>query len=152
MIKTAKYAFIAGVLVIAPLFAYSLTARAETPAKSPPVTSPGENKTEASTGGGLITFEATLVDASAKALKKTATVDVKVAAIGLVDPDTTDGKPKPGQAHLHYQLDKGPIIATTATKLSFHNLTPGQHTIMVTLAGNDHNPIGRENVLTVTIP
>jgi hypothetical protein len=117
-----------------------------------PAPAPGASQVKDTQGGGLITFEAKLVDPAVKAKSKTATVEVKVAASQLVDPDTTDGKPHPGQHHLHYQLDNGPVIATTATKLSFHNLAPGQHTIKVTLAENDHTAVGRENVLTVTIP
>jgi hypothetical protein len=37
-------------------------------------------------------------------------------------------------------------------KLSFHGLTPGAHKIVVTLAGNDHNPLGPQQTLNVTIP
>ena len=57
-----------------------------------------------------------------------------------------------GQGHLHYQLDKGPIIATPTRKLSFHELPPGSHTIVVMLVGNDHKPLGPEERLTVNIP
>lgn len=150
MRTTLQQSLVFAALVAAPLWALSTLARAEYGAKAP--TASAANVTKDSIGGGLVTFEAVLVDAPAKALKKSATVDVKVAAINLVDPDATDGKPKAGQGHLHYQLDKGPIIATTATKLSFHGLAPGPHTIVVTLAGNDHQPISRENSLSVTIP
>jgi hypothetical protein len=61
-------------------------------------------------------------------------------------------KPRPGQGHLHYQVDDGPVIATTATKLSFHGLKPGAHKIVVTLAANDHSPLGPQQALEVTIP
>jgi hypothetical protein len=57
-----------------------------------------------------------------------------------------------GQGHLHYQVDNGPVIATTTTKLSFHELSAGQHKVMVMLVGNDHKPLGAEETLTVTIP
>jgi len=151
--------FLLASLVAAPFAMNASNARAQASgdtATSPKVvethTKVMESQTKDETGGGLITFKASLVSPSEKAAKQTATVEVKVAAINLVDPDTTDGKPQPGQAHLHYQLDNGAIIATTATKLSFHALSPGPHRITVTLAGNDHVPIGRENVLTVTIP
>jgi len=106
----------------------------------------------AAVASGTVMLNAQLVDASAKAMKKSATVQVKVAGTDLVDPYATDGKPKAGQAHLHYKLDNGPIIATTAVKLSFHGLTPGKHTITVAVAGNDHNPISPETTLTVDIP
>jgi hypothetical protein len=136
-------------LLTAPVFIAGSQSSAQAPATAP---APGVSQVKDTQGGGLVTFEAKLVDPTVKAKSKTATVEVKVEATHLVDPDTTNGKPASGQNHLHYQLDNGPIIATTATKLSFHNLTPGPHTIKVTLAENDHTPVGRENVLTVAIP
>jgi hypothetical protein len=95
---------------------------------------------------------AVLVDAENKAKKQAATVDVKVTGIALTDPAKVNEQPKPGQGHLHYQVDGGPIIATTTTKLSFHGLTSGQHKIVVMLAANDHTPLGPQETLTVTIP
>jgi hypothetical protein len=87
-----------------------------------------------------------------KAKKHAVGVQVHVAGIDLVDPATTDEKPAPGQGHLHYQLDAGPLIATTVTKLDFHKLSPGKHQITVMLAGNDHSPLGPKETLHVTIP
>ncbi len=58
----------------------------------------------------------------------------------------------PGQGHLHYQVDKGPVVATPTAKLTWHDLTPGTHTIVVMLAGNDHKPLGPQQQLTVTVP
>ena len=98
------------------------------------------------------TMTATLVDAEKKAQQKAATVKVDVTGIKLIDPALANEQPKAGQGHLHYQVDDGPIIATPATKLSFHGLTSGQHKILVVLAGNDHNPLGPQQTLTVTIP
>jgi hypothetical protein len=83
---------------------------------------------------------------------KSAGVKVTVAGVGLVDPQMVGSDPRWGQGHLHYQIDGGPVIATTATKLSFHDLTPGRHTIVVLLAGNDHRPLGPKRILTVSIP
>ena len=83
---------------------------------------------------------------------KAATVDVKVTGIAIIDPAKVKEQPRKGQGHFHYQVDDGPIIATTAPKLSFHGLTPGQHKIVVMLAGNDHNPLGPQETLNVTIP
>jgi hypothetical protein len=93
-----------------------------------------------------------LVDAEAKAQKKEATVKVTVTGATMTDPASVKEKPKAGQAHLHYQVDSGPIIATTTTKLSFHELTPGEHKIMVVLSANDHGPLGPKETLTVRIP
>ncbi len=98
------------------------------------------------------TLKAMLVDAENKAKKQAATVDVKVTGIEIIDPAKVKEQPRKGQGHFHYQVDDGPIIATTAPKLSFHGLTPGQHKIVVTLAGNDHNPLGPQETLNVTIP
>jgi hypothetical protein len=101
---------------------------------------------------GTPTLTAKLVDPEKKAQQKAATVDVKVTGIKIIDPATANEKPIAGQGHLHYQVDEGPIIATTTMKLSFHGLTPGPHKIVVTLAGNDHNPLGPQETLNVTIP
>ena len=94
---------------------------------------------------------ATLVSPEKKAPQKTATVEVNVTGIELVDPDQ-HAIPAAGQGHLHYQLDNGAVIATTASKLSFHDLPVGQHTILVILAANDHKPLGPQEKLTFTIP
>jgi hypothetical protein len=98
------------------------------------------------------TMTAKLVDADKKASAKAATVEVTTSGIQLVDPGISMEKPVTGQGHLHYQLDKGPIVATPAAKLSFHELAPGAHTIVVMLAGNDHKPLGPQAVLNVTVP
>jgi hypothetical protein len=97
-------------------------------------------------------FTATLVDAEQAAKKKAATVEVTVIGIQLVDPPKPGEKPVPGHGHLHYQVDEGFTIATTASKLSFQGLTSGTHKITVGLAADDHSPVGSPQVLTVTIP
>ena len=95
---------------------------------------------------------AKLIDADKKAADKAATVEVTTSGVELVDPAMSKEKAVPGQGHLHYQLDKGPVVATPAAKLSYHELTPGPHTILVVLAGNDHKPLGPQQQLTVTVP
>lgn len=107
---------------------------------------------QVSAAQGGPTMVAKLVDPEKKAQGKSATVDVKVTGLKLTDPAAVNEKPMAGQGHVHYQVDDGPVIATTTTKLSFHGLTPGQHKIVVMLAGNDHNPLGPQETLTVTIP
>jgi hypothetical protein len=77
------------------------------------------------------------------------TVRVEVKGVGMVDPATTGGVKKTGQGHLHYRVDRQPIIATTATELTFRNLGPGPHTIEVMLAANDHTPLGPQQVIRV---
>jgi hypothetical protein len=95
---------------------------------------------------------AKLVDPMEKAKKQAATVQVTVKGIRIVDPALSGEKPIKGQGHLHYQVDDGPVVATTAPKLSFHGLKPGSHTITVVLAANDHSPLGPQEKLTVSIP
>jgi hypothetical protein len=95
---------------------------------------------------------AAFVEQEANAQKNAATVQVNVSGLRLTDPAAAGGQPKPGQGHIHYQVDNGPVVATPVTKLSFHGLTPGQHQIIVMLAGNDHTPLGPEQRLTLTIP
>jgi hypothetical protein len=97
-------------------------------------------------------LKATLVNPEHNAQEHAATVQANVAGVEMVDPATVKETPKEGQGHLHYQVDKGPVVATTATKLSFHDLSSGQHTIVVMLAANDHSPLGPKETLNVTIP
>lgn len=111
----------------------------------------GTNQSRTGTGGSG-TLSAMLVDRENKARKAEATVQVTTSGIKIVDPASAQEKPRSGQGHFHYRLDNGPVIATTATKLSFHELTPGQHTITVMLAGNDHSPLGPQETLNVTVP
>lgn len=109
-------------------------------------------RAQAPGGATKPTMVAKLIDADKKAADRAATVEVTTSGVELVDPAISMEKAVPGQAHVHYQLDKGPIIATHAAKLSFHELTPGVHTIVVMLAGNDHKPLGPQQTLTVTVP
>ena len=99
-----------------------------------------------------ISMKAELVDADAKAIKKEATVKVTVVGVEMTDPAEAKEQPKDGQGHLHYRVDDGPVIATTVTKLSFHDLSQGKHVFQIVLAGNDHKPLGPETTLSVTVP
>lgn len=99
-----------------------------------------------------VELSATLSDPEKKAQERTATVEVKVVGIQLIDPAAVYEEPQQGQGHLHYQVDKGPVIATTTTKLSFHELSLGAHKITVMLVGNDHQPLGPRETLTVNVP
>jgi hypothetical protein len=95
---------------------------------------------------------AKLSDAEKKAQEHTATVEVRVAGIQLIDPAAVNEQPQQGQGHLHYQVDTGPVIATTTTKLSFHELSSGSHEITVMLVSSDHQPLGPRETLPVIIP
>ncbi|HXT01937.1 MAG TPA: hypothetical protein VN915_14780 [Elusimicrobiota bacterium] len=136
---------IAAVFALAVLCAAPLRAQSPDSASNTP-----EMKTERK--GKAPTLEAKLVDADAKAKKQSATVECKVGGLKLVDPGMVHEKPMKGQGHLHYRVDDGPVIATTATKLSFHELKPGAHTFTVMLAANDHSPLGPSQTLNVTVP
>lgn len=109
-------------------------------------------KAEPVTTTGKYTMTARLVDRAKKAAKKEATVEVAVGGIKLTDPASVKEQPRPGQGHLHYQVDDGPVIATTAPKLSFHDLKSGHHRIQATLVANDHSKLGPEQTLEVNIP
>ena len=93
-----------------------------------------------------------LVDEEQKAKEDSATVQVHVSGFRMVDPDRARGRAVAGQGHLHYRIDQGPAIATTSSKLTFHDLTPGQHTIEVQAVGNDHQRLTDMQKLTITIP
>lgn len=93
-----------------------------------------------------------LVNEEANAKKGNATVVATVEGFELVDAASVHEAPRIGQGHLHYRVDDGPVIATTATKLSFHELEPGPHHFEVMLVGNDHRSIGVSETLNVTIP
>jgi hypothetical protein len=102
--------------------------------------------------GATPELSAKLSDAEKKAQEHTATVEVRVVGIQLIDPAAVNEQPQQGQGHLHYQVDTGPVIATTTTKLSFHELSSGSHEITVMLVSNDHQPLGPKETLPVTIP
>jgi len=98
------------------------------------------------------TLTAKLVDREAKARKGELTVEVTVAGLEIVDAAKSMEQAKAGQGHIHYRLDDGPVVATTATKLSFHGLRAGSHRLEVRLAGNDHKPLGPAQNLSITVP
>jgi hypothetical protein len=126
-----------------------LTVSAQDYVKSNSTSKSTKSAKQAGMAAGLT---AKLVDPEKKAKGKAATVEVTVTGVSLIDPAKVREIPKAGQAHFHYQVDNGPVIATTTTKLSFHELSSGQHTITVMLAGNDHKPLGPQQTLTVTVP
>lgn len=114
----------------------------------------GEGEMEAAgakAGTGTPSLSAELVDKEKKAQKKEAKVKVQVSGLQLVDAPA-GGEPQPGQGHLHYRVDDGPVIATTEGKLSLHELSSGEHTIVVQVVDNAHQPLGPEERLEVSIP
>jgi hypothetical protein len=97
-------------------------------------------------------LEASLVDADKNAAEASAVVRVEVVGADLIDPALATPGSKAIQAHLHYRVDEGPVIATPVAKLAFHDLTAGRHRIEVVLADSEHKPLGPSQILEVTIP
>ena len=97
-------------------------------------------------------IDAELVDAEANAAKGDALIKVAVTGIELVDADEAGTTPRSGEGHLHYQVDDGPVIATSAKKLAFHSLESGTHRVEVALVGNDHKALGPQETVTLTVP
>lgn len=98
------------------------------------------------------TMKAELSDPERNARRQAATVIVSIDGMRLVDPAITNEIPRPGEGHLHYQVDDGPVVATPASKISFHGLSRGIHKITVTPAANDHKPLGQPVTFSITIP
>ncbi len=108
---------------------------------APPVETPAERLAD-DLRFSPAAFTASLVDAERNSRQGAAVIKVDITRdVRLVNPDETTGKPVSGEGHLHYQLDDGPVIATTANKLGFHGLDEGNHLVKVILVGNDHKPI-----------
>ena len=97
-------------------------------------------------------LQASLVDVDANAAKQSAVVRVEVVGAELIDPELAKPGAKMVQAHLHYRVDDGPVIATPVTKLAFHGLVSGRHRIEVALADSQHKPLGPSQTLEVMIP
>lgn len=100
-------------------------------------------KSVTSTKTGNVTLTATLVDKATLAAKKMASLNVTVKGATIAHG---------ADAHIHYQLDNGPIIATSDTKLMFANLSPGSHTLVVTVANHQHQPLSDPQTITFNIP
>src|SRR5687768_7544244 len=66
------------------------------------------------------TMTAKLVDAEQKAAQRAATVEITTSGVELIDPAISNEKPVAGQGHLHYQVDKGPVIATPSARSEEH--------------------------------
>jgi hypothetical protein len=94
-------------------------------------------------------LNAILVDPDAQSKDHAAMVHVTLSGISLTEPG---GQASPGQGHIHYQLDNHPSVATTATDLSFQNLSSGPHKIVISLAGNNHALLGPSQTVSFQIP
>ena len=77
-------------------------------------------------------------------------MDVDVRNVTLTDPITYGGGP--GMGHLQFRVDNGPYILPMTNRLVFEGLTPGKHTIEVSLADGSFRPLGAKADLEVVIP
>lgn len=141
----------AGALLV---FGLASAAALAQPAQNPQSPTPQQNPTpqqkpKAAADQGSPSLSARLVEVEKLAKHGGAAVEVEVIGLKIIDPATVAEKPSDGQGHLHYQIDDGPMIATTATQLSFHNLKPGPHKLKISLAANDHSPIGQPQEIAI---
>jgi hypothetical protein len=124
--------------------ALALAQPANPPQQQPPQQPPQQSypKDAKATDQGAASLTAKLVEMEEYAAHGAAAVEVQVVGLKLTDPATVGEKPAPGQGHIHYQIDDGPIIATIATDLIFHQLKPGPHKLKVMLAAKRSQPAG----------
>ena len=93
----------------------------------------------------------TLKDKEKNAQKHAAFVEVETQNIGLA---LLGVSPFAGSdmGFLEYQVDQGPVLATSDTAVMFRNLTAGKHTITVSLVNTDYRELGPKAVLELEIP
>ena len=96
-------------------------------------------------------LKAQLTDKEKNASRRIAVVDVDVRNVTLTDPISYRGGGSEF-GHLEYRLDGGPFILPMANRLIFEGLTPGKHTIEVSLADGSFRPLGAKASLEVVIP
>lgn len=79
-------------------------------------------------------------------------VDVNVSGDTATVTVTLKGIKDNGQVHSHLFLDGGPEIMMYAESYTFRNLKPGEHELVVELAGADHAPLpGQRKTVTFVI-
>ena len=96
-------------------------------------------------------LRAQLADKEKNLQRRLAVVDVDVQGVALADP-TSNQYSMPGQGHLRFRLDNGPYILPLNNRIAFEALTPGKHTIEVTLADNNYRLIAPKIELQITVP
>ena len=95
-------------------------------------------------------LKAQLADKEKNASHRIAVVDVDVRNVTLTDPISYGGGP--GMGHLQFRLDNGPYLIPMSDRLVIEGLTPGKHTIEVSLADGSFRPMGAKTELEVQIP
>ncbi len=96
-------------------------------------------------------LKAHLVDKEKNASRRIAVVDVDVRNVTLTDPIAYRDSGS-GMGHLQYRVDNGPYILPMANQLAFEGLTPGKHTIEVSVADGAFRPLGAQVALELVIP
>lgn len=122
-------------------------------AQSPQAPTPVERAqgAAAQSGAPVTMYSSILVD-QAGDRQDAATVTVNIEGLRLVEPSAAPQPARPGEGHLHYRVDRGPVIATSAAQLTFRELAAGSHVITVQLVGTDHRPLGPVQTLTAQMP
>ena len=96
-------------------------------------------------------LKAELADKEKNASRRIVVVDVEVKNVTLTDPIGYRGGGS-DMGHLQYRLDGGAYILPMSNRLVFEGLTPGKHTIEVSLADGSFRPMGATAELEVLIP
>lgn len=79
-------------------------------------------------------------------------VDVQVEGDTATVTVTLKGIKDNGQVHAHLFLDGGPELMMYAPTYTYRNLQPGEHELVVELAGADHLPLpGQRKTVTFVI-
>ena len=96
-------------------------------------------------------LKAHLVDKEKNAARRIAVVEVDVRNVTLTDPIAYRDRGA-GMGHLQYRSDGVPYILPMANQLVFEGLTPGKHTIEVSVADGAFRPMGAQVALELWIP
>ncbi len=96
-------------------------------------------------------INARLVDKDKNASRRIAVVEVDVKNVTLTDPISYRDSSS-GMGHLQFRVDEGPYIVPMTNRLVFEGLTPGKHTIEVSLADGSFRPMGAKAELEIVIP
>ena len=96
-------------------------------------------------------LRATLKNKDKNAEKHAAVVEVETQNIGLVTGDVSSYEGN-DMGLLEYQVDQAPVLATADTRVMFRDLTPGKHTITVSLVNTEYRELGAKAELEVDIP
>ncbi len=98
------------------------------------------------------TISAELADKHQNEKAHKAVVKVQTDSIAIIDAAAANHAPKLDQGHIQYQLDDGAVFNSTSKVWTFTHLSPGEHRVLVSLAGNDNRPRGLPVTLKLHVP